>query len=439
MLYTAYEWQRAWFAGAGTMAQSSSEWLLNPANPMAFAPSSPIIARALEVFAHAATPRGKPAFGLDHTLINGQRVDVEEETVVSKPFGSLKRFRRDIDNPAMAGRWDPRLLIVAPMSGHYATLLRGTVERLLPDHDVFITDWADARMVPLEAGRFDLNDYVDYLIEFLDVIGPGAHVLAVCQPTVPAYAAVAHMSANGHRAVPLSLSMMGGPLDVREAPTSVNDIATQRPFAWFEQNVIMKVPTGYPGVGRKVYPGFLQLAGFMSMNLANHMKSHWEMFKHLVEGDDEEADATKAFYDEYRAVCDMTAEFYLQTIDWVFQRQLLARGEFVHRGQLINADAITHTALLAIEGERDDISGIGQTRAGLRLAGNLPESRKLYHLAMGAGHYGIFNGRRWREQIAPVLEKFIRAHETAPVTPLGVPVKVEEHLEPAVVPGVELA
>lgn len=439
MLYTAYEWQRAWLAGAGSMAQSSSEWLLSSANPMSFVPTSPIIARALEVFAHAATPRGKPHFGLDHTLINGQQVPIELETVLERPFGTLRRFRRDPAHPAMAGRWDPRLLIVAPMSGHYATLLRGTVERLLPDHDVFITDWADARMVPSEAGRFDLNDYVDYLIEFLDIIGPGAHVLAVCQPTVPAYAAVAYMAANGHRAVPLSLSMMGGPLDTREAPTSVDDIATERPFAWFEQNVIMKVPAGHPGAGRKVYPGFLQLAGFMSMNLANHMKSHWEMFKHLVEGDDEGAAATKAFYDEYRAVCDMTAEFYLQTIDWVFQRQLLARGQFVHRGQLIDPLAITDTALLAIEGERDDISGIGQTRAGLRLAENLPESKKQYHLAMGAGHYGIFNGRRWREQIAPVLEKFIRAHETAPVTPLGVPVKVEEHLEPEVVPGVELA
>ncbi len=439
MLYTAYEWQRAWLAGVGSMAQSGSEWLLSPSNPMALVASSPIIARALEVFAHAATPRGKPEFGLHTTLIDGQHVPVTEEVILEMPFCTLKRFRRDPEHPAMAGRWDPRLLIVAPMSGHYATLLRGTVERMLPDHDVFITDWTDARMVPTEAGRFDLNDYVDYIIEFMDIIGPGAHVLAVCQPTVPTYVAVAHMSAAGHCAVPLTLTMMGGPLDTREAPTSVDDIATERPFAWFEQNVIMKVPAGHPGAGRKVYPGFLQLAGFLSMNLANHMKSHWEMFKHLVEGDDEGASATKAFYDEYRSVCDMTAEFYLQTIDWVFQRQLLARGQFVHHGRVIDPASITRTALLAIEGERDDISGIGQTLAGLHLANKLPEAMKHYHLAEGAGHYGIFNGRRWRDSIAPVVEKFIRAHETAPVTPLSLPIKVEEHLEPEVVPGVELA
>jgi len=438
MLYTAYEYQRAWLASVGSLAQSGSRWLLSPANPMSYVSSSPIIARALEVFAHASSTRGKPSFGLDHTLVDGQQVPIIEETVYERPFGTLLRFRRDPDHPAMAGRQDPLLLIVAPISGHYATLLRGTVERLLPDHDVFITDWADARAVPLSEGKFDLNDYVDYLIDFLDVIGPGTHMLAVCQPTVPAYVAVALMNAEKHRATPLTLTMMGGPLDTREAPTSVDDLAMERPFAWFEQNVVMKVPAGHPGAGRKVYPGFLQLAGFLSMNLANHMKSHWEMFKHLVDGEDVEADATKAFYEEYRSVCDMTAEFYLQTIDWVFQRQLLARGEFVHQGKLVDPASITRTALLAIEGERDDISGIGQTRAGLSLASKLPDEMKHYHLAMGAGHYGIFNGRRWREQIAPVMERFIRDHDSQSITPLR-PVHIEEHLEPAVVPGVELA
>ncbi|WP_439532268.1 polyhydroxyalkanoate depolymerase [Polymorphobacter sp.] len=439
MLYTAYEWQRAWLAGVGSMAQSGSEWLLSPANPISYVATSPLIARALEVFAHTTAPRGKPEFGLDVTLIDGQPVPIAEEIVLGKAFGQLKHFVRDPSHPAMQGRQDPRLLIVAPMSGHYATLLRGTVERMLPDHDVYITDWHDARQVPLSEGRFDLNDYVDYIIEFLGAVGPGAHVLAVCQPTVPCFAAVALMNQHDHPATPLTLSMMGGPIDTRQAPTSVDDLATQRPFAWFEQNVVMTVPQQFPGAGRKVYPGFLQLAGFMSMNLANHMKSHWEMFKHLVEGDDEGAAASKAFYEEYRSVCDMTAEFYLQTIDAVFQRQLLATGGFWHRGEIVDPAFIKRTALLAIEGERDDISGLGQTKAGLDLATRLKDSKKMYHMAEGAGHYGIFNGRRWRDQIAPVLETFIRAHDPATLTALPERVEVPAHLDPDVTAGPEVA
>ncbi|GGI74644.1 esterase [Polymorphobacter multimanifer] len=439
MLYTAYEMQRAWLAGVGQMAQTSSRWLLSPANPMSYIASSPIIARGLEVFAHAAAPRGKPDFGLNETLVGGVSVPVTEEIVLRKPFGQLKHFVRDSGHPAMAGRRDPKLLIVAPMSGHYATLLRGTVERMLPDHEVYITDWRDARSVPVSDGRFDLNDYVDYVIGYLEHLGPGAHMLAVCQPAVPCFAAVAHMSRHANPAVPLTLTMMGGPIDTRKAPTSVDDLATERPFAWFEQNVIATVPQGYPGAGRKVYPGFLQLSGFLSMNLANHMKSHWEMFKHLVAGDQESADGTKAFYDEYRSVCDMTAEFYLQTIDYVFQRQALATGQFWHRGELVDPAAIDRTALLAIEGERDDISGIGQTRAALTLATGLDEAKKAYHLAEGAGHYGIFNGRRWRDSIAPVVERFIRAHDPAELTALPAHVDVPEHVELDVVPGVEVA
>jgi poly(3-hydroxybutyrate) depolymerase len=434
MLYTAHEMQRSWLASMGAMAQSTSQWLLNPANPMAYVGTSPVMARALEVFAHAAAPRGKPAFGLNTTIVDGFNVAVREDIVLRKPFGQLKHFHRDV-----AGRNDPRVLIVAPMSGHYATLLRGTVERLLPDHDVYITDWRDAKCVPLSDGRFDLNDYIDYLIEFAEHVGPGAHMLAVCQPAVPAYAAIAYMSGQKNPATPLTLTMMGGPVDTRKAPTSVDDLATQRPFAWFEQNVIAQVPQGYPGAGRNVYPGFLQLAGFMSMNLANHMKSHWEMFKHLVAGEDESADATKAFYEEYRSVCDMTAEFYLQTIDVVFQRQAIAKGEFVHRGVLINPAAIDRTALLAIEGERDDISGLGQTRAALDLATGLAVDKKQYFMAAGAGHYGIFNGRKWREIIAPVVEAFIRAHDPAKLTPLPLKVVVAEHVEPELVPGIEVA
>ncbi len=408
MLYSAYEMQRSMLAGVGAASKLTSEWLLSPANPFAYMGMSPVVARALEVFAHAAAPRGKPDFGLDTTIVDGVSVAVSEEIVLRKPFGQLKRFVR-----AVAGRHDPKLLIVAPMSGHFATLLRGTVERMLPGHDVYITDWRDAKLVPLADGQFDFDDYIDYLIEFMGVVGPGAHMLAVCQPAVPAFAATALMSRAGDPNTPLTLTLMGGPIDTREAPTSVDDLATERPFAWFENNVVATVPPSYPGSGRKVYPGFLQLAGFLSMNLASHMKSHWELFKHLVAGDDESADATKAFYDEYRSVADMTAEFYLQTIDVVFQQQLIAKGEFVHRGVPVDAGDIAKTAILAIEGERDDISGLGQTKVALKLTPNLPEAMKRYYLAEKVGHYGIFNGRKWREVIAPVVEGFIRDHDPA--------------------------
>jgi poly(3-hydroxybutyrate) depolymerase len=407
MLYQAYEFQRSWLAGASAAATMGASWLNNPANPLFYVGAGPVVASALDVFAHAAAPRGKPAFGLDKTLIDGREVAVTEEIVLRKPFGQLKRFVRDTE------RQDPKLLIVAPMSGHYATLLRGTVERMLPGHDVHITDWRDARDVPVSDGRFDLDDYIDYVIEFLEVLGPGAHVLAVCQPSVPVYAAIALMSAQDHPALPATLTMMGGPVDTRRAPTAVNTLATKRPFAWFEHNVIATVPMYYAGAGRRVYPGFLQLSGFMSMNLGNHMMSHWEMFKHLVDGDDESADATKRFYDEYRSVCDMTAEFYLQTIDTVFQRHLLPKGEMYHRGTLVDPSKIEKVALLAVEGERDDISGLGQTRAALDLAAKLPSDMKKYHMAKGVGHYGIFNGRKWREQIAPVVESFIAKHKTS--------------------------
>jgi poly(3-hydroxybutyrate) depolymerase len=404
MLYNSYEWQRSWLAGASALANMGAEFWQNPVNPFSYMGGGPVLASALEVFAHAAAPRGKPAFGLAETVIDGKTVSVQEEIVLQKPFGQLKRFARE-------GReGDPKLLIVAPMSGHYATLLRGTVERMLPGHDVYITDWRDARSVPTAAGQFDLDDYVDYLIEFMEVIGPGAHMLAVCQPSVPCYAAVALMSADKHPCRPKTLTLMGGPIDTREAPTAVNLTATQRPHSWFSQNVIATVPYSYPGAGRKVYPGFLQLGGFMSMNLGNHMMSHYEMFKHLVRGDDTSADATKEFYEEYRSVCDMTAEFYLQTIDVVFQNHSLPKGEMMHRGRRVDPAAIKDVALLAIEGERDDISGLGQTKAALTIATKLPAAQKKYYMAEGAGHYGIFNGSRWRDKIAPVVEGWIASH-----------------------------
>jgi len=404
MLYDAYEMQRSLLAGASAMANFGAGLLQNPSYPFAYFGGGPIMASALEVFAHASAPRGKPEFGLDHTTIDGVEVAVHEEVVLRKPFGQLKRFARD----GVEG--GPRLLIVAPMSGHYATLLRGTVERMLPFADVYITDWRDAKLVPLADGTFDLEDYVDYLIEFMEAIGPGAHMLAVCQPSVPCYAATCLMSAAKHPCRPKTLTMMGGPIDTREAPTAVNTLATERPFAWFEQNVIATVPASYPGAGRKVYPGFLQLAGFMTMNLGNHMISHWEMFKHLVQGDDESAEATKDFYEEYRSVCDMTAEFYLQTIDVVFQNHKLPNGTMTHRGVTVDPSAIKDVALLAIEGERDDISGLGQTKAALSLANKLPPAQKKYLMVKGAGHYGIFNGSKWRTKVAPVVEAWIAAH-----------------------------
>jgi poly(3-hydroxybutyrate) depolymerase len=410
MLYDAYEMQRSLLAGASTLANIGAGWMQNPANPFSYSHMGPIVASALDVFAHASASRGKPDFGLDTTMVNGKTVPVVEEIVLRKPFGQLKRFRRE------GVESGPRLLIVAPMSGHYATLLRGTVERMLPGHDVYITDWRDAKLVPLSDGKFDLDDYIDYLIEFLEHIGGQsedgrAHMLAVCQPSVPCYAAAAVMSADKNPARPRTLTMMGGPIDTREAPTAVNTLATQRPHSWFQRNVIATVPYSYPGVGRAVYPGFLQLAGFMTMNLGSHLTSHWEMFKHLVAGDGESADATKDFYDEYRSVCDMTEEFYLQTVDVVFQRHLLPKGEMMHRGRRVDPAAIKDVAILAIEGERDDISGIGQTKAALKISTGLPERMKQYYMAEGVGHYGIFNGSKWRTRIAPAVEQWIAAHE----------------------------
>ena len=410
MLYNAYELQRTMLNGAAAWASVGAEILSNPKLPMGYFGMGPIMASALDVFAHAASPRGKPDFGIENVTVGGKIHPVTESIVLHRPFGNLLRFQH-----AGLAADAPRLLIVAPMSGHYATLLRGTVARMIEGCEVYVTDWADAKLVPASAGRFDLDDYIDYLIDFLDHIGPGTHVLAVCQPSVPAYAATAIMGARKHPARPATLTMMGGPIDTREAPTSVNDVAMQQPLSWFENNVVATVPLTYPGAGRKVYPGFLQLAGFMAMNLGSHMMSHYGMFKHMVAGDGDSADATKAFYAEYRAVCDMTADFYLQTVEHVFQKHSLPKGEFVHRGELIDLSAIRDTALLAIEGERDDISGIGQTRAALHLASHLPESRKKYYLAEEVGHYGIFNGSKWRNRIAPVLEDWIARHSRKPL------------------------
>jgi poly(3-hydroxybutyrate) depolymerase len=412
MLYNMYELQRSFLSGASSWASVMAETLTNPVVQPGLMGMGPVMASALDVFAHAAMARGKPAFEIETVTAAGKTHPVTEAIVVHRPFGNLLRFSHD-GLPADA----PALLIVAPMSGHYATLLRGTVRRMLESSVVYVTDWADARMVPASEGRFDLDDYIDYLIGFLEHIGPNAHMLAVCQPSVPALAATAVMGAARHPCRPLSLTMMGGPIDTREAPTSVNDVATDRPLSWFQHSVIATVPLHYPGAGRKVYPGFLQLAGFISMNLQTHMMSHWQMFRHLVEGDGESANGSKAFYEEYRSVCDMTAEFYLQTIEHVFQKHSLPKGEFVHRGKVIDLGAITDTAILAVEGERDDISGIGQTRAALKVTPGLPEAMKRYLLVEKVGHYGIFNGSKWRTIIAPVVESWMAQHSRRRAAP----------------------
>ena len=415
MLYHAYELQRSWLNGASAWASIAAEMITNPANPLGYTGLGPMAASALEVFAHATATYGKPAFGIEYAEIDGKQYHVEEATVLNRPFGDLKRFRRE-GLPEDA----PKLLIVAPMSGHYATLLRGTVRRMVDSAEVYITDWADAKTVPLHEGHFDLDDYIDYLIEFLQFIhesGDAAegkrarpHIMAVCQPSVPAFAATALMNLHKDPATPATLTMMGGPIDTRESPTTVNDLAMERPIEWFRQSVIATVPMSHRGAGRRVYPGFLQLAGFMSMNLGQHMLSHYEMFKHLNIGDEDSAQATKDFYDEYRSVCDMTAEFYLQTVEEVFQKHSIPNGEFRHKGEIVDLSKITDTALLAVEGERDDISGLGQTKAALDLASGLSAKKKRYYMAEGAGHYGIFNGSRWRNKVAPVVEEFIARH-----------------------------
>jgi poly(3-hydroxybutyrate) depolymerase len=405
VLYNAHELQRSYLSGASAWASVVSGFLSNPALPLGYFGFGPVMASALDVFAHAAMPRGKPAFGIAEVTVGGTAWPVTEAIVLRRPYGNLLRFSH-AGLPADA----PKLLIAAPMSGHYATLLRGTVARMVQSCEVYITDWADAKMVPLSAGCFDLDDYIDYLIGFLEHIGPGAHMMAVCQPSVPALAATAVMGAAGNPSRPRTLTMMGGPIDTREAPTSVNDVAVDHKLSWFQNHVIATVPLHYPGAGRKVYPGFLQLAGFLSMNLQTHLESHYQMFRHLVAGDGESADAGKAFYEEYRSVCDMTAEFYLQTIEHVFQRHSLPKGELLHRGQPIDLAAIRDTALLAIEGENDDISGIGQTKAALTLATHLPNGQKRYFMAPDVGHYGIFNGSRWRNVIAPVVEDWMVQH-----------------------------
>jgi poly(3-hydroxybutyrate) depolymerase len=417
MLYHFYDLQHALLTPARVAAELTRTAFQNPWNPLAHTQAGRTIAAGAEVFERVTRRFGEPEWGLYETIIDGKAVEVMEETVVEKPFCQLLHFTRNIK------RKDPRVLIVAPMSGHYATLLRGTVEALLPHHDVYITDWTDARQVPLREGRFNLDDFITYLREFMSLLGPQTHLIAVCQPAVPVLAAVSLMAADNDPNQPLTMTLMGGPIDTRISKTAVNKLAEERPLSWFEHTVVDTVPAYYPGAFRKVYPGFLQLSGFMSMNLDRHVGSHFKFFQHVVRGDGESADFHRKFYNEYNAVMDITAEFYLQTVDTVFQRHLLPRGEMKWRDPLshrlveVKPSAITHTALFTIEGELDDISSRGQTTAAHDLCYNLPQKKQFHHLQMNTGHYGIFNGSRWRNEIMPRLRNFIRQFdpETSPV------------------------
>jgi poly(3-hydroxybutyrate) depolymerase len=404
MLYQAYEFQRQFAQPVRLWASALEQVYSSPYNPLSETWIGKSVKASAEIVARLTQNYGKPHFGLATTQIGNDVVDVNEEILVRKPFGDLIHFHRDTP------RRDPKVLVVAPMSGHFATLLRGTVEALLPDHDVHITDWKDAREVPLTSGNFSLDDYIDYVMAFCRYLGPDVHVIAVCQPSVPVMAAAALMAEARDPRQPKSLTLMGGPIDTRQSPTVPNDLAMRNSMMWFRQNVISTVPFGYPGAMRRVYPGFLQLTSFISMNLDRHVNAHMRQFEHLVKGDDDSADGHRAFYDEYLAVMDLSAEFYLQTIEVVFKEHLLPRGEWVSRDRRINPAAI-ETALMTVEGELDDISGLGQTKAAHALTPNIPGARHVHWEQPRVGHYGIFNGRKWREQIMPRVRSFIREND----------------------------
>ena len=385
----------------------------NPGNPLTYTPLGRTVAASCELFERVTRRYGKPAFGLNETMINGVTVPVEERVVWERPFCRLVYFDRRIPGRRKP---QPKVLLVAPMSGHYATLLRGTVEAFLPGHDVYITDWSDARMVPLSDGRFDLDDYVDYLIEIMHVLGGDVHVVAVCQPAVPVVIAVSLMEAANDPMVPLSMTLMGGPIDTRRNPTAVNKLAEERGIDWFRRNVITKVPFPHPGFMRDVYPGFLQLTGFVSMNLDRHVDAHRRLFDNLVKGDGDKVEKHRDFYDEYLAVMDLTAEYYLQTVDQVFVKHALPKGEMRHRGQLVEPASISRVALMTVEGENDDISGLGQTEATHGLCPRIPADRRVHYVQQGVGHYGVFNGSRFRSEIVPRISAFMQASATGRTT-----------------------
>jgi poly(3-hydroxybutyrate) depolymerase len=404
-MYWMYEMAYASLNPARAMSDATKMLFQNPLNPLSQTEFGKSVAASCELFERTTRRYGKPEWGLKDTDVNGVRTPIEIRSVWEKPFCRLLYFDRKHPRPLRAPQ--PRVLIVAPMSGHYATLLRGTVEAFLPTHDVYITDWADARMVPITEGRFDLDDYIDYVIAMLHELGSDTHVLAVCQPAVPVLAAVSLMEAAHDPLAPLSMTLMGGPIDTRRNPTSVNDLAAQKGIDWFRNNVITKVPFPHPGVMRDVYPGFLQLNGFISMNLDRHMDAHKRLFQDLIKGDGDLVDKHRDFYDEYLAVMDLTADYYLQTVDTVFIKHALPKGEMMHRGKPVDPSKIVNVSLMTVEGENDDISGLGQTEATHGLCSSLADDRRVHYVQPGVGHYGVFNGSRFRSEIVPRICDFM--------------------------------
>ena len=426
MLYQLYESQRALLSPFAEFASATSKLYDHPLSLLSHTPLAQRVSAGMDLMHRLAKEYEKPEFEITSVHIDGVDVAVQQQVAMTKPFCRLLRFKRFTDNPPMLSRMkdQPIVLVVAPLSGHHSTLLRETVRELLKDHKVFITDWTDARMVPLEAGAFHLDDYVTYVQDFIRHVGPNVNVISVCQPTVPVLAAISLMATAGE-ATPRTMTMMGGPIDARKSPTAVNNLATNKSHSWFEHNVIYRVPVNFPGSGRRVYPGFMQHAGFIAMNPDRHMKSHYDYFLDLVRGDDDNADFHRDFYDEYNAVLDMPAEYYLDTIKTVFQDFALVNGTWQVHGKLVRPQDIHSGALLTIEGELDDISGAGQTRAAHELCTGIPKSHQFHYDAEGAGHYGIFSGRRWRENVYPQVRDFIAAHQqSAAVTR---PVAARQH------------
>ena len=404
-MYWLYEMGHAALNPARALADATRLFYKNPANPLTHTTYGKSMAAAAELFERSTRRYGRPEWMIDDTTVGGERVPVTVRTIWERPFCRLLHFERAFARAPR--RPQPKLLIVAPMSGHYATLLRGTVNAFLPNHDVYITDWRNAQSVPVAEGRFDLDDYVDYIISMLHALGGEMHVLAVCQPSVPVMAAAALMEADKDPYAPYSMVLMGGPIDTRINPTGVNRLATTRDIDWFRSHVITKVPFPHPGVMRDVYPGFLQLHGFMTMNLDRHIEAHHNLFMHLVKGDGDSAQKHREFYDEYLAVMDLAAEFYLQTVETVFIRHDLPKGQMTHRGRPVEPSAITRTALMTVEGQHDDISAVGQTEAAHALCNNLPADLKAHYVQPEVGHYGVFNGSRFRAEIAPRISDFI--------------------------------
>lgn len=430
MLYQLFETQRALLSPFSEFAAASAKLYSHPLSPFAHTPMAQRMSAGLDLMHRLAKDYEKPEFEIKSVEVDGIDVAVQELVALEKPFCRLLRFKRFTDDSAVLAKMkaQPTVLVVAPLSGHHSTLLRDTVKQLLKDHKVYITDWTDARMVPLEVGPFHLDDYIHYVQEFIRIVGGAdCHVISVCQPTVPVLAAISLMASAGEP-TPRSMTMMGGPIDARKSPTAVNNLAMNRSFSWFETNVIYRVPTNFPGAGREVYPGFLQHTGFVAMNPDRHLSSHYDYFLDLVRGDDDSAESHRRFYDEYNAVLDMPAEYYLDTIKTVFQDFALVNGTWQVDGKFVRPQDISTTALLTVEGELDDISGAGQTKAAHELCSGVPKAHQYHYDAIGAGHYGIFSGRRWRDKVYPEVRDFIAKYEA---TSLKAPAKAPAKAAPA--------